>query len=119
MCATVLSGELNGVIATTTPSGTRSVKAIRPACSGAPAIGTTSPDEAPRLLAGKLQGLNAPADLSGGVGGGKTGLRLHGRDEIVAPVFQKARRPLQDHAAIDKGRARRGGRRHGRNRSSA
>ena len=32
LCATVLSGELNGVIATTTPSGTRSVKPMRPDC---------------------------------------------------------------------------------------
>ena len=43
LCATVLSGELNGVIATTTPSGTRSVKPMRPACCGAPASGITSP----------------------------------------------------------------------------
>jgi hypothetical protein len=43
LCATVLSGELNGVIATTTPSGTRSVKPMRPDCCGAPASGTTSP----------------------------------------------------------------------------
>ncbi len=43
LCVTVLSGALNGVIAATIPSGTRSVKPNRPACCGAPASGTTSP----------------------------------------------------------------------------
>ena len=43
LCVTVLSGELNGVMAATTPSGTRSVKPSRPAWPGAPASGITSP----------------------------------------------------------------------------
>ena len=43
LCATVFSGALNGVIAHTTPSGTRSVKPRRPACCGAPSSGTMSP----------------------------------------------------------------------------
>jgi len=43
LCMTVLSGELNGVTAKTTPNGTRSVNAIRCDCPGAPAMGTTSP----------------------------------------------------------------------------
>jgi hypothetical protein len=43
LCVTVLSGELKGVIAATTPSGTRMVKPMRPAWPGAPASGITSP----------------------------------------------------------------------------
>ncbi len=40
---TVFSGALNGVIAATTPTGTRMVKARRPSLPGAAATGTSSP----------------------------------------------------------------------------
>ena len=43
LCATVFSGELKGVIATTIPSGTRMVKANLPAWPCAPSTGITSP----------------------------------------------------------------------------
>ncbi len=43
LCATVLTGALNGVIAQITPSGTGIVKPRRPACCGAPSSGIISP----------------------------------------------------------------------------
>ena len=43
LCATVLSGELNGVMAQTTPTGTRIVKPMRLVTPGAPSSGTISP----------------------------------------------------------------------------
>lgn len=43
LCATVLSGELNGVIAHTTPRGTRIVNPMRSFRPGAADIGTSSP----------------------------------------------------------------------------
>ena len=43
LCATRLSGKLNGLIAPTTPIGTRSVKPILPAPTSDASSGTTSP----------------------------------------------------------------------------
>ena len=43
LCATVFSGALNGAIAHTTPTGTRSVKARRPSLPRAASTGTVSP----------------------------------------------------------------------------
>ena len=43
LCATRLSGKLNGLIAPTTPIGTRRVKASLPSPACEASIGTTSP----------------------------------------------------------------------------
>lgn len=43
LCMARLNGTLNGVIAPITPSGSRTVRAMRPLPMGAPSIGTTSP----------------------------------------------------------------------------
>src|SRR5690606_2562845 len=41
--ATVLSGKLNGVIAATTPTGSRIARPSRPTPAGVDSVGTTSP----------------------------------------------------------------------------
>ena len=94
LCATVLSGELNGVIASTTPSGTRSVKPMRPRLLRRAGERNHLAGEPPRLLGRELQRLDAAAHFARRVRGGEAGLHLHGAHEIVqraAPAAPAAR----------------------------
>ena len=96
LCATRLSGKLNGLMAPTTPIGTRSVNATLPSAPGAASSGITSPTSAPGLQRGEGEGPGRPVGLD------PRGLdrlgRLAGDDlgELLLPLAQQRRRAVED-----------------------
>ena len=107
LCATVFSGALNGVIAHTTPSGTRSVKPMRPAWWGAPSSGTISPRKLSRFLGREAEGLHAALELTQAVAGRKAHFDLQRTHEFGAALLQQRGGTVEDGAALV--RCQRGG----------
>jgi hypothetical protein len=103
LCATVFSGALKGVIAHTTPSGTRSVKPRRPPCPAAPSIGTISPAEAARLLGRQAEGLHAALELARTVAGREADLDLQRAHQFVLALLEQRGGAVEDGAALVRG----------------
>ena len=83
---TRLSGKLNGVIAATTPHGTRSVKPSLPAPPGAPSSGSTSPREPLGFFGRQFDRFAGPRDFEQPLG---QDLAFFGADqpaELVGPL---------------------------------
>ena len=96
LCATRLSGKLNGAMAPTTPIGTRSVKPSLPSPAAPASSGIISPAS---LRASAAANENVPDGPLGLDPGGLDGLgRFAGDDagEVLAAFGQQARRGVQD-----------------------